>query len=51
MIEYFLSLGTNHYFEINLGKESSPLMLTKVFNFSSADYTPDGKQIIYFLAM
>ena len=41
-------LNFNHYFEINVNKESSPAMITKGFyNFSSADYTPNGKQIIF----
>jgi dipeptidyl aminopeptidase/acylaminoacyl peptidase len=41
-------MNFNHYFEINVTKESSPAMITKGFyNFSSADYTPDGKQIIF----
>ena len=41
-------MNFNHYFEINVTKESSPAIITKGFyNFSSADYTPDGKQIIF----
>ncbi len=41
-------INFNHFFEINLTKESTPVMITKGFyNFSSADYTPDGTQIIF----
>lgn len=41
-------MNFNHYFEINLTTQSSPAMITKGFyNFSSADYTPDGTQIIF----
>jgi dipeptidyl aminopeptidase/acylaminoacyl peptidase len=41
-------INFNHFFEINLNKEATPVMITKGFySFSSADYTPDGTQIIF----
>ena len=40
-------MNFNHFFEINVSKNASPRLLTNGFyNFSTADYTPNGKQII-----
>jgi dipeptidyl aminopeptidase/acylaminoacyl peptidase len=40
-------LNFNHFFEINVSKDAAPRLLTNGFyNFSTADYTPNGKQII-----
>ncbi len=37
----------NHFLEINVSKDAVPRLLTNGFyNFSTADYTPNGKQII-----
>lgn len=41
-------INFNHFFEIKVTNKSDPLMITKGFyNFNTADYTPDGKQIIF----
>lgn len=40
-------MNFNHFFEINVSKDAAPRLLTNGFyNFSTADYTPNGKQII-----
>ncbi|MFV8362971.1 S9 family peptidase [Flavobacterium sp. ZT3P35] len=40
-------MNFNHFFEINVSKDAVPRLLTNGFyNFSTADYTPNGKQII-----
>ena len=40
-------MSFNHFFVINLDTPANPVELTKGFyRFSSADFTPDGKQII-----
>ena len=38
----------NHFFDINVTKDAAPRLLTKGFySFTNADYTPDGKQLIF----
>ncbi|MDI5950409.1 S9 family peptidase [Flavobacterium yafengii] len=40
-------MNFNHFFEINVSKDAEPRLLTKGFySFATADYTPNGKQII-----
>ena len=40
-------MNFNHFFEINVSKDAEPCLLTKGFySFSTADYTPNGKQIM-----
>ena len=40
-------MNFNHFFEVNVSKDAVPRLLTNGFyNFSTADYTPNGKQII-----
>lgn len=40
-------MNFNHFFEINVSKDTAPRLLTNGFyNFNNADYTPNGKQII-----
>ena len=40
-------MSFNHFFLINVDDPSNPIELTKGFyRFSSADFTPDGKQIV-----
>ena len=40
-------MNFNHFFEINVSKDAQPRLLTNGFyNFSTADYTPNGKQVI-----
>ena len=40
-------MNFNHFFEINVSKDAEPRLLTKGFySFSTADYTPNGKQIM-----
>jgi dipeptidyl aminopeptidase/acylaminoacyl peptidase len=48
--EYAISseMNFNHFFDINLTKDATPRLLTKGFySFSDAEYTPDGKQLIF----
>ena len=40
-------MNFNHFFEINASKDTEPRLLTKGFySFATADYAPNGKQII-----
>ncbi len=40
-------MGFTHYFVVNAVPGASPVAITKGFNrFNSADFTPDGKQVI-----
>lgn len=48
--EYAISSEMNfsHFFDIDLTKDATPRLLTKGFySFSDAEYTPDGKQLIF----
>ncbi|MGL2986092.1 S9 family peptidase [Flavobacterium sp. RSSA_27] len=41
-------ISFNHFFEINVVNATEPIALTQGFySFNSAEYTPDGKKIIY----
>lgn len=41
-------INFNHFFEINVVNSAEPVMITKGFyNFSAAEYTPNGKQLIF----
>lgn len=41
-------MNYNHFFDINVTKDAAPRLLTKGFySFTNADYTPDGKQLIF----
>lgn len=41
-------MNYNHFFDINVTKDAVPRLLTKGFySFTNADYTPDGKQLIF----
>ncbi|MCL6461460.1 MAG: S9 family peptidase [Flavobacterium micromati] len=41
-------MNFNYFFDINTTKDSLPRLLTKGFyNFTDAEYTPDGKQILF----
>ena len=41
-------MNFNYFFDINTSKNSDPRLLTKGFySFTDAQYTPDGKQIIF----
>jgi hypothetical protein len=39
-------MNFNHFFEVNVKIMKKPKQSQKIFSFSTADYTPDGKQII-----
>ena len=40
-------MNFNHFFEINVSNNAEPRLITKGFySFSTADYTPNGKQIL-----
>lgn len=40
-------MNFNHFFDINVTENASPRLLTKGFyNFTNADYSPDGKKLI-----
>ena len=41
-------MNFNHFFDINVTKDATPRLLTKGFySFTNAEYTPDGKQLIF----
>jgi dipeptidyl aminopeptidase/acylaminoacyl peptidase len=41
-------MNFNHFFDINVTKDATPRLLTKGFHsFTNAEYTPDGKQLIF----